>query len=36
MPLKFHWRLLQGGETAGAPRLTQNALPETGLPDIAK
>jgi alkanesulfonate monooxygenase len=34
-PLRFHWRMLQGGETAGVPRGTQNRLVEIGLPDYA-
>ena len=34
MHLRFHWRMLQGGETAGVPRGTQNRLIEIGLPDL--
>ncbi len=33
-PLRFHWRMLQGGETSGVPRGTQNRLVEIGLPDL--
>lgn len=32
--LKFHWRLPQGGERAGASRAEQNSLAATGLPDV--
>lgn len=31
---KFHWRLMQGGETAGASRGHQASLAATGLPDV--
>jgi alkanesulfonate monooxygenase len=33
-PLRFHWRLPQGGERPGASRALQASLPETGLPDL--
>jgi alkanesulfonate monooxygenase len=33
-PLRFHWRMLQGGETRGVPRGTQNRLVEISLPDL--
>jgi alkanesulfonate monooxygenase len=33
-PLRFHWRLLQGGETAGVPRGTQNRLVKISLPEL--
>jgi alkanesulfonate monooxygenase len=32
--LKFHWRLLQGGETLGATRATGASQRATGLPDL--
>ncbi len=32
--LRFHWRLPQGGERAGASRAEQNSLASTGLPDL--
>ena len=32
--LKFHWRMLQGGERAFASRAFQASLAETGLPDV--
>lgn len=32
--LRFHWRLPQGGERAGASRAFQASLAETGLPDL--
>ena len=32
--MKFHWRMPQGGERAGASRALQASLPETGLPDL--
>ena len=32
--LRFHWRMLQGGETAGVPRGTQNRLVEFSLPEL--
>ena len=35
MQLKFHWRLLQGGELFGHTRLTQNTMLEASLPDLA-
>lgn len=34
MPLRFHWRLPQGGERPVASRVFQASLPETGLPDL--
>jgi len=34
MPLRFHWRLPQGGERASASRSFQSGLKETGLPDL--
>src|SRR5262249_43580514 len=34
MPLRFHWRLPQGGERAWASRSFQASLKETGLPDL--
>lgn len=34
MALRFHWRLPQGGERAGASRSHQVSLTETGLPDL--
>jgi alkanesulfonate monooxygenase len=33
-PAKFHWRLMQGGETSGGSRGHVNSLAATGLPDI--
>jgi alkanesulfonate monooxygenase len=33
--LRFHWRLPQGGERAGASRALQAGLAQTGLPDLA-
>jgi alkanesulfonate monooxygenase len=33
--LKFHWRLLQGGETDGASRAAMARQPETARPDLA-
>jgi alkanesulfonate monooxygenase len=33
-PLRFHWRMLQGGETGGVPRGTQNRLVGISLPDL--
>jgi alkanesulfonate monooxygenase len=35
MALRFHWRLPQGGETAGTTRATGVSLVQTGIPDIA-
>jgi alkanesulfonate monooxygenase len=32
--LRFHWRLPQGGERAGASRALQASLAQTGLPDL--
>jgi alkanesulfonate monooxygenase len=32
--LRFHWRLIQGGERAGASRAYQSSLAQTGLPDL--
>jgi alkanesulfonate monooxygenase len=32
--LRFHWRLPQGGERAGASRAHQASLPTSGLPDL--
>lgn len=32
--VKFHWRLLQGGELDGASRAQQDSLPDTGMPDV--
>ncbi|HLJ86184.1 MAG TPA: LLM class flavin-dependent oxidoreductase [Candidatus Angelobacter sp.] len=32
--LRFHWRLIQGGERAGASRAYQSSLSATGLPDL--
>lgn len=32
--VKFHWRLLQGGEIDGASRARQDGLPDTGMPDL--
>jgi alkanesulfonate monooxygenase len=34
MALKFHWRLLQGGEGAGTTRISANDSQLTGLPDL--
>jgi alkanesulfonate monooxygenase len=34
MKLKFHWRLLQGGETRGVTRATGAGQRATGLPDL--
>ncbi len=34
MELKFHWRLLQGGERSGVTRAAQADLVETALPDM--
>ena len=34
MRLKFHWRLLQGGEGGGATRLSQTTVDEAALPDL--
>ncbi len=34
MGLKFHWRLLHGGETSSNTRATGASLPQTGLPDL--
>ena len=34
MALRFHWRLLQGGETGGTTRSGQNATPAIALPDV--
>ncbi|MEW6209835.1 MAG: LLM class flavin-dependent oxidoreductase [Acidobacteriota bacterium] len=34
MDLKFHWRLLQGGEKSGITRAAQADLLETALPDL--
>jgi alkanesulfonate monooxygenase len=34
--LRFHWRLPQGGERAGASRALQASLAETGLPDLGR
>jgi alkanesulfonate monooxygenase len=34
MDLRFHWRMLQGGETSGVPRGTQNHLLAVSLPDL--
>lgn len=36
MTAKFHWRLLQGGETAGDTRAAGVRLARTGLPDLAR
>jgi alkanesulfonate monooxygenase len=33
-PLRFHWRLLQGGERTSLPRATQVRLQQTGLPEL--
>jgi alkanesulfonate monooxygenase len=35
MKLRFHWRLLQGGETRGITRATGAGQRATGLPDLA-
>jgi alkanesulfonate monooxygenase len=32
--LRFHWRLIQGGERPGASRAYQSSLAATGLPDL--
>ena len=34
MSLRFHWRLLLGGETSGETRATMYSRVETGLPDL--
>jgi alkanesulfonate monooxygenase len=34
MSLRFHWRLLLGGETSGESRATMYGKVETGLPDL--
>lgn len=34
MPLKFHWRLMQGGERSRLTRATGSANESTGLPDL--
>jgi alkanesulfonate monooxygenase len=34
MNLRFHWRLLQGGETAAITRATASSQRATGLPDL--
>src|SRR5215469_4498295 len=34
MRLKFHWRLMQGGERFGHTRLTQTTMPEAALPEL--
>jgi alkanesulfonate monooxygenase len=36
MKLKFHWRLLQGGEARGLTRATGASQRATGLPDLEK
>lgn len=36
MRARFHWRMLQGGETDGDTRTGAAALPRTGLPDLAR
>jgi alkanesulfonate monooxygenase len=36
MKLKFHWRLLQGGETANMTRAGEGMRRETGLPDLER
>src|SRR5712692_3951889 len=33
-PLRFHWRLAQGGERPGASRALQASLRSTGKPDL--
>jgi alkanesulfonate monooxygenase len=34
MPLRFHWRMLMGGEQAGMTRAAMNRRAETGMPDL--
>jgi len=34
MALRFHWRLLQGGDDLNLPREMQNPMAVTGLPDL--
>src|SRR5215216_4707277 len=34
MTLRFHWRMLLGGETSGETRATMYSRVETGLPDL--
>jgi len=34
MPLRFHWRMLMGGEVSGPTRTAMNSRVETGLPDL--
>ena len=34
MPLRFHWRMLMGGEESGPTRSAMNSRVETGLPDL--
>ncbi len=34
MRLRFHWRMIHRGETAGVPRGTQNLLIEMSQPDL--
>ena len=36
MKLTFHWRLLQGGETANMTRAGEGMRRETGLPDLER
>jgi alkanesulfonate monooxygenase len=36
MKLKFHWRLLQGGETPNLTRAAEGMRRETGLPDLER
>jgi alkanesulfonate monooxygenase len=36
MNLKFHWRLLQGGETPNMTRAAEGGRRETGLPDLGR
>jgi alkanesulfonate monooxygenase len=36
MTLEFHWRLLQGGETANMTRAAEGGRRETGLPDLGR
>jgi len=36
MRLKFHWRLLQGGETSNMTRAIEGLRRETGLPDLER
>jgi alkanesulfonate monooxygenase len=36
MNLRFHWRLLQGGETVGVTRATASSQCATGLPDLER